>query len=182
MRCKMFVPLAVAISLSACGSSDDTPSGPISPDQAAEALAKIETPRAGQYKATVELLEFDIPGMPTAQKDQMRSMMSGAMTQGHTYCLTQEESEAGAKDMAKKLADGDCTFKDFKAGGNSLYADMTCKGENGEEGNVKLAGTMSRESSEMTMTMSQNSPQLPGGSMNMKMRMVSERVGDCPAS
>jgi hypothetical protein len=120
--------------------------------------------------------------MPQAQKDQMRSFMSGSMTQGHSYCLTQEESEAGAKDMATKLANGDCTFNDFQAGGNSLYADMTCKGENGEEGNVKLAGTMSRESSDMTMTMNQNSPQLPGGSMNIKMHMVSERTGDCPAA
>ncbi len=182
MRCKMFVPLAVAISLSACGSSDDTPSGPISPEDAAEALAQIETPRAGQYKATVELLEFDVPGMPAEQKEQMKSMMAGAMTQGHTYCLTQEESESGAKDMATKLAQGDCTFNDFNAGGNSLYADMICKGENGQQGNVKLAGTMSRESSDMTMTMTQNSPELPGGSMNIKMHMVSERIGDCPAT
>lgn len=182
MRSRYFVALAAAISLSACGSSDDTPSGPISPDEAAEALAKIDTPRAGQYKATVEILEFDVPGIPQAQKDQMRSFMSGNMAQGHTYCLTQEESEAGAKDMATKLANGDCTFNDFNAGGNSLYADMTCKGENGEQGNVKLAGTMTNESSDMTMTMNQSSPQLPGGSMNMKMHLVSERIGDCPST
>lgn len=182
MRSKLFVSLAAAITLSACGSSEDAPSGPMSPDEAAEALSKVDTPRAGQYKATVEILEFDIPGMPQAQKDQMRSFMSGSLTQGHTYCLTQEESEAGARDMATKLADGDCTFNDFNAGGNSLYADMTCKGANGEEGNVKLAGTMTDESSDMTMTMVQNSPELPGGSMNMKMRLVSERVGDCPST
>ena len=182
MRGNLFLPLAGALVLSACGSSSDAPSGPISPDDAAQALAKVETPRAGQYKATVELLEFDIPGMPTAQKDQMRSMMTGAMTQGHTYCLSQEESETGAKDMAKKLAAGDCTFNDFKADGNSLHADMTCKGANGSHGNVKLDGTMSSDGSDMTMTMNQNSSDIPGGAMNMKMHMVSERVGDCPAS
>lgn len=182
MRISLILPLAAAVALAACGSKEEDKSGPVSPEQAAQAMSDLEVPRAGQYKAAIEVLEFDIPGLPAAQKDQMKAMFAGAVTAGHTYCLTQEEAENGAKDMAEKLAQGDCTFNQFNASGNSLQADMVCKDEKGLQGNVKLAGTTNKEGSDMTMEMSQKIPQMPGeGVVNMKMRMVSTRVGDCPA-
>jgi len=180
MRSKLFVPLAAALSLSACGSSEDTREGPISPEDAAEALSNAETPRAGQYRTNVEVLEFDIPGIPKAQQEQMRAMMAGSITAEQSYCLTEAEAENGGREMAKNLAAGDCSFNEFRASGNTLYADMVCKGADGAQGNVILEGTTTRNSSDMTMTMNQRLPGMPGeGSMNMKMHMVSERVGDC---
>jgi len=182
MHIRLILPLAAAIALSACGSKEQAKEGPVSPDDAAEQMSNLETPEAGQYKATVEVIEFDIPGLPDAQKEQMKQVFYGSLAQGHTYCLTKEEAANGAKEMAKKLAEGDCTFNDFKAGGNSLYADMSCKDKNGIQGSVKLAGTMSKDGSDMTMTMNQKVPNVPGeGTVNMKMHMVSQRVGDCPA-
>ena len=183
MRTSLILPLAAAaLALAACSSKEDEQAaGPISAEDAAKAMGNLEVPRAGQYKAAIEVLEFDIPGLPAAQKDQMKAMFAGALTSGHTYCLTQEEAENGAKDMAEKLAQGDCTFNEFKASGNSLQADMVCKDEQGLQGNVKLAGTTNKEGSDMTMQMSQKIPNMPGeGIVNMKMHMVSTRVGDCP--
>ena len=172
--------LAGAVALAGCGSSDKAADGPISPEEAAASMADLETPRAGQYKATAELLEIDIPGLPDEQVAQMKGMMTGAMTAGNSYCLTAEEAEQGARQMAEKLAEGDCTFNKFEVGGNSLDAEMVCKDKNGLQGNVKLTGTMTRESSDMLMEMNQKVPNMPGkGMVHRKMKMVSKRTGDC---
>lgn len=182
MKKFLFVPFAAAIALAACSSQDETPDGEISPDAAAVALGNIETPRAGQYEAKIEVLDFNIPGMPAAQTSQMRAMFANNLVQGHSYCLTEAEAEGGAKQMAEALAEGDCSFNKFDVSGNSLDADMICKDENGIQGNVKLNGTMSREGSDITMAMEQKVPNIPGdGVINIRMKMVSARVGDCPA-
>lgn len=178
MRLSIFLSFASALVLAGC--SDKAADGPITPEEAAASMAELETPRAGQYKATAELLEIDIPGLPPEQVEQMKGMMTGAMTAGNEYCLTAEEAEQGARQMAEKLAEGDCTFNKFEVGGNSLDAEMVCKDNQGVQGNVKLTGTMTRESSDMLMVMNQKVPSMPGeGMVHMKMKLVSTRIGDC---
>ena len=182
MRIGLVLPLVAAVALASCGKKEEKPSGPMSASEAASAMGNLELPRAGQYKAAVELVDFQMPGMSDAQKQQMQQMFASSLAEGHTYCITQKESEEGAKDMAKKLAEGDCTFNEFKASGNTLSADMICKDEKGAQGHVKLDGTTSKEGSDMTMEMTQPMGGTPAkGDMHMKMHMVSKRIGDCPA-
>ena len=137
-------------------------------------------PRPGQYSASVELLEFDIPGMSESDKQQMQQIFSSGLAEGNTFCMTEADvAENGAEQMVRNLAESDCTMNSFDVSGNNVTADMQCAGEGGATSTVKMAGTMTAENSTMTMDMSQDVPNV--GATKMKMRVSSQRIGECSA-
>ena len=181
MRIVHTVPLAAAALLAACGSSSDADGdGKISGTEAAAAAQTIVQPRPGQYRTTAELLDFDMPGMTEQQKGQMRSMMAGGQAQTSTTCLTPEQAQRnGAKQMVQHMAQGNCTIKTFDVSGNNIVAEMECASQDGKPGIVRMEGQMTEESS--TMTMEFNQDMAGRGQAHIKMRVNSQRTGDCPA-
>jgi hypothetical protein len=184
MRTIHLLPLGAAILLAACGSSGDEAAGGGDEAVTAEAVAaKVEgmvQPRPGQYQTTLELIEFDVPGMPEQAKAQVRAMLGGELSQGNDFCLTPEEAENnGAQKMMENLAESNCTFDKFDVAGGKIDADMQCKGQDGMVSHVQMDGTMTAEGSAMTMTMDQDMANV--GKMNMKMKVTSKRTGDCAA-
>ena len=121
MRLIHTAPLAAAFLLAACGGDADTDEdGAVSGEAIAEAADAI-TLQPGQYRTTYEMLEFNVPGAPDAVKDQMQAMMGGAaeVAAPATYCFTPEQAaENGAEQMAKKMAEGNCTVARFDASGD----------------------------------------------------------------
>lgn len=177
MRINLVLPLAGALLLAGCGSSD---SGPKTPEQAAkEAAANLEKPEPGKYRSTVKVLEFDIPGLPPQQADQMKEMMSGQKSQSHEFCLTKEDVDKGYEEMMKKSSEGNCTFDRFHAGSNTLDAQMTCDMGEGMKAVMMMNGTTSSTGSKIVMDIDHASPQIPGGKMHTKMEVTNERIGDC---
>ena len=173
------VTLAGTLALAACGSPDpDTDGdGKISME---EAQASMEAsgavrPQPGQYRASVELLEFDAPGAPPNAKE----MMQGMFQRTFEYCLTPEEAEKGFEEMAKTSQNGDCSFETFEADGNDMDAVMVCSGTGMGEMRVTLDGTGNETSSEMTMSMQGDFAGQGEGSMTMQTKH--ERIGDCPS-
>jgi hypothetical protein len=67
----------------------------------------------------------------------------------------------------------------FDVSGGNVVAEMQCAGEQGGTRTVKLEGAMTTESSVMTMETSQDIPAV--GAMSMKIRVNSQRTGDCTA-
>ena len=69
------LPLAAAILLAACGGgeTDADGDGELSADEVAAEAEGMVQPRPGQYRTTLELVEFDAPGMPDSAKQQMQS-------------------------------------------------------------------------------------------------------------
>lgn len=184
MRTIHLLPLGAAILLAACGSSGDEAAGGGDEAVTAETVAaKVEgmvQPRPGQYQTSLELIEFDVPGMNEQAKAQMRAMVGGEMSQGNDFCLTPEEAENnGAQKMMENLAESNCTFDKFDVAGGKVDADMQCKGENGMVSHVLMDGTMTAEGSTMTMTMDQEIANM--GKTHMKMKVTSKRTGDCAA-
>ena len=182
MRLTHPLPLAAAILLAACGGDADTDGdGAVSGEEfAAEAAGAIK-PQPGQYRTSYEMLEFDVPGRPESVKEQMQAQMGGAseVARPTTYCLTPEEAEAnGAEEMAKRMAEGNCTVSRFDVSGGTISSEMQCSGQDGVDANVRMDGQMTSTSSDMTMTTEMN---LPGQKAVIKARVVSERIGDCPA-
>ena len=183
MRAIHTLPLAAAILLASCGGNGEADAdgdGKISADEVAAETEDMVQPRPGQYRTTAEIVEFDVPGIADEQKEMMRSMMAQGAAQSATTCLTPEDAEKnGAQEMVKNMAEGDCTFKSFDVAGNTVTAEMQCAGAGGPTGTVKLAGTVEAEKSSMTMEFDQSL----GGEQqaHIKMRMNSERIGDCPA-
>lgn len=175
------LPLAAAIALAACGGANDAEEGALTGEEiAAEAQGMIQ-PRAGQYRAKVELLEFDAPGMPDEAKQQMQQIFARGLTEDdNLFCMTEQDvAQNGAEQMVKNLAESDCVMNSFEVAGGSIVADMQCAGTGGGPGKVHMEGQMTAESSTMTMDMDQEMPNV--GALKMKMRVNSQRIGECPA-
>ena len=176
---KLSATLAASLVLTACGSSDpDTDGdGTISMEEAQasmEASGAVK-PQPGQYRASVELVDFQVPGAPPNAKD----MMQGMFQRSFEYCLTPEDAENGFEEMARSSQDGDCSFESFEANGNDIDAVMVCSGTGMGNMRVTLDGSGSETSSVMTMSMQGNMGGQGEGSMTMRTRH--ERIGDCPA-
>jgi hypothetical protein len=184
MRLIHTVPLAAAILLAACGGNADdaaTDEGStVSRADAATAAQSLIQPRAGQYKVALELLDFQAPGVPDAGKARLREIFASGLAEGNTFCLTPEQAaRGGAEQMVKNFAESDCTVGKFNVSGNTVSSEMQCPGEQGGTRTVKLDGQMTAESSTMTMETSQNIPN--AGATSMKIRVNSQRIGDCSA-
>lgn len=180
MRPILCLPLGAAILLTACGggAEDLAADGEVTGEELAAAIDGAVQPRPGQYRNSIELLEFDIPGLTGQAKEQMREMAGSQMQQATEFCLTPEQAaENGAQKMAENMAEGNCTFGKFTVAGGDLDAEMQCSGEGGVTSSVKMAGTMGAESSDMTMELDQD--MAGAGKVHMKMRVQSERIGDC---
>lgn len=169
----------LVIALAACGGSD-------APDEAdnAEAISMEEAadrarssqmkPSPGQYEATIEVLEVDIPGAPDGAAEMMRGMMGGRK---HKYCLTQDEVENGFEQMARKSQDGDCQFERFDVSGGTFDGRMTCKVKGQGAMTMTMHGEGTPTSSTMDMTMQGDMGGM--GQSTIRMRSTHERIGDC---
>ena len=184
MRLTHTLPLAAAILLAACGGGGDADAdgdSAVSGEEVAAEAAQAIKPEPGQYKTSYELLEFDVPGMPDAVKQQMQAQMGGAaeVARGITYCLTPEDiASQGSQQMVQNMAEGNCTFAKYDVSGGTVSADMQCTGPDGTTNHVLMEGQMTSTGSTMTMTTEQA---IAGRQVHMKTRVTSERTGDCAA-
>jgi len=175
MRAIHALPALAAIILSACGGADDKAAEGLSAQDVAAEAQDVVKPEPGQYSSTVELLEFEIPGMTDAMKEQMKAQAQSGLAQGNSFCMTAEQADP--KTMVQNIAESDCTFNRFDVNGGTIKADMVCKGNGGPEGHVQMDGTMTATGSVMTMAMQQSMGNM--GTVSMKMRVTSRRTGEC---
>lgn len=175
MRSTFVLPLVAALALTACGKSD----GPKSGEEVKEAMESMVKPTPGLYRSSMKLTNIEMPGVPEAQVNQMKTAMASAQ-QGGEFCLTQADADKGYEEMTKKLAQGNCTFDRFDASGNNIDAKLSCQTAQNQKGTVEMKGTVSETGSTMNMTVEQPMP--TGSNMKMSMEVKSERIGDCPAA
>lgn len=178
MRWIVLLPLAATIVLSACDSADK----PKSPEEVKQEMAAVERPQPGLYRTTSNIVSFDVPGMAPPEAARMKAMFS-TTNQGREYCLTKEEADKGWEGATKKLAEGNCKYDRFEASGGTLDAKLTCQTGQGMQSTIAMKGTMTSTGSNMTMSIAQAAPQMPGGKggITMVAEVKSERIGDCPA-
>ncbi len=131
-------------------------------------------PDPGKYRTDAELISFEAPGIDANIRGMISQAMAGGFQRENTYCLKSEDT---GKDWLQSLAKSDCTLDSFSASGNSFSSRMTCKVDGGQKATIDMSGTASGNSSDVTMAMDMVAPEL--GRMTMKMRMKSQRVGDC---
>lgn len=176
---------AAALSLAACGSKEEAPGeGAVSSgetrsaDDVAHEAAKLDRPKPGSYKQTIEVLEMNIPGLPKEAAEQMKAMT--AKTQVQTICITDEDTDKGYKEMLQSVGKGgDCSYSKFDVAGGRLDAQMHCKTEGQGEAAMTMNGTVSETGSDITVGMDVTGGQQPMGAMKMKMHLTTERIGDC---
>lgn len=177
MRLMNVLPLVAGLALAACGSGDKAPAAgeTVSADQVAARAAGAAAPRPGKYTSRMELLDFSMPGMPDAAKAQMQQAFASGLAQGNEFCMTAEQADP--RQMLQNMAESKCSFSRFDVDGGKIDADMSCTGDDGIASTVQMQGQMAADSSTMTMAMQRSMEGI--GKMQMKMRVTSQRIGDC---
>jgi Protein of unknown function (DUF3617) len=156
------LPLAALVALAACGKAD----GELNP---------------GNWKTTMKVTSFEVPGAPPEMQAQIKERMAMMMGQGQSTesCMTAEQAKAGVRDFSKKSQQGDCTLDPYTQGGGKMSGTLKCKGGQFGADGMKMEGTYSDSKVDMAMAADINQPALPGGKATIKMSVVSERTGDC---
>lgn len=170
-----------ALAIAACGETPEESAATGETMSDAEIGAQMEEavrPQPGQYRTQTELIDLTLPDIPGMDSDQLRRMMEGNIERETLQCITEDQAERGYEEMLRETQDSACQMERFAADGNRIEARMVCDGDQGR-GVMTMTGTATETSSDMTMAMTTSVPQM--GDMAMRMRMISERVGDCPA-
>jgi hypothetical protein len=168
-------PLALVAGCSS-GSADGDGDGEISQEEAEAAVeaANISiTP--GDWEATIQLTEFDMPQMPEEARVVMREQMGRAQTSNS--CITREEAENPQANMFGNNDESNCTYSEFDMSGGNMLIAATCSPEGmGGEMSMRMEGSYTPTSYEMTMTMDVDSS--PAGPMHMAGRVNGRHVGE----
>ncbi|MDC0887249.1 DUF3617 domain-containing protein [Altererythrobacter sp.] len=172
--------MLAALGLAACSGEAD--SGTVDAAEVTATVGDLVKPQAGQYETSGELVKFEIPGMSDQEKQMMRGFMEQGFTQKVGFCLTAEEAEKGFEQAIREMRNDDsnaCEFTRFDVSGNTLASEMKCDDGSGNSGTISMDGNVTETSQDMTMTFDQTSADLPGGAMQMVVKMKSQRVGEC---
>lgn len=165
--------------LSACSSdegADVDGDGEITSEEARaemESAAVSITP--GQWEASVQLTEFEIPQMPESARGMMREQMG--QTRTSTSCITPEQATDPEASMFGE--DDDCSYSDFNMSGGTILIAGSCQSR-GMPGamNMRMEGSYTSTSYDMTMNMSMDSG--PAGPISMAGQVTGRFVGpDC---
>ncbi|GAA4042242.1 hypothetical protein GCM10022213_10700 [Parerythrobacter jejuensis] len=158
----------------------------MSTDQVLSEARDLDRPTPGLYASTTQLVEFNVPGLPPAQADRFREQLSGLEGEDQPYCLTKEEAKKGFEDMLKTIGEASngmaCGFAKFEVDAPRLVADLSCSGPVGAKADIGFAGETTSESLELDMDMTAEMAVIPGGSMEMRFKVKSQRIGDCSES
>lgn len=152
----MLLP-AVAL-LSACGQAD----GELTP---------------GNWKSTMTMTKFDIPGAPIAMAQNAKAMLG--KSQSTDSCVTPAMAKAGVKDMSSSMQQGDCKMEDYKQSGGKMSGTMKCTSSAMGATSMKMDGSYSADKVNMTLSGEIADAKLPGGKANIEMTINSARTGDC---
>ncbi|UIP07881.1 DUF3617 domain-containing protein [Erythrobacter sp. SDW2] len=153
-------------------------------DVLAEA-GKLANPGPGLYQQTTEIVSAEVPGAAPEQADRLRDQLSGIEKKSARLCVTEEQAAAGFQQLLKEIADGlngmECGFTAFEASPPRMNATLACTGAGEAKAGLKMAGTTSADGYDVTMDLDASGPHIAGGSMTMRMKVVSQRTGDCPS-
>lgn len=177
MRIVTFI--AISLALAACGEGDVDADGDgkISMEEAAARSGDMIKPRPGRYRATVEMIDIEMPGAAPEVRDMMKGMFASG-PQTDEYCLTEEQAEKGFEEVVRQSQQGsDCSFDKFDVSGGDIDAVLVCSDPEQGQARMAMQGTGTETSSDMTMTMEATGPD--GQAMTWTMKSQQERIGDC---
>lgn len=170
-----------ALGLAGCGSGNEVGDGDgnaPTAEQVQQAAKSISRPTPGEYRQTVEITRFEVPGMSKEQADQIQAMLANAPDK--TFCLTEAEADKGFRDMLDSLpGDSECSYSRFDVDNGRLNAQMECKDASGATAKATMAGTVSSQGSDVLLDIEQEIPGSGGQKSLMSMQARTTRLGDC---
>lgn len=134
------------------------------------AVAAVSVNFAGAAYAASFSLQ---PGKYTMMGKMTMPMMPNGMPINNTYCVTEEQTNMKAEDIAEQMAAGsDCTIADLNMTDTKMKFNFTCSG--GEMGTV--TGDYDINFSRSAYTVVGN---IGASGMSMQMQGQASRIGDC---
>jgi hypothetical protein len=126
----------------------------------------------GQYRTTVTMLEMTMPGIDSTS-------INMAPTTTEECVTTSDINEFTQGGMVDADSGETCTQNTMNSSGGRIQGEVSCTGENGER-TMQIDGSYTANHVEMEIT---STSAMPGGAgqMTQRMRMVTDRVGECPA-
>lgn len=179
-----FLLLATAaLGLAACDRGPEVDLTNATPAEVAKAMkdsgATRSMVRPGKWSSTVAVLEMNSPGMPA----EMQAMMKQRIGQPQTVeaCLTAEQVDNPERMLGGIPAS--CKYDRYVMGNGKMDGTLRCD-TNGMKQEMTVAGTYSDDQYSITIDNKSSVPAgaLPGGqagSMSMKMKVDSKRLGEC---
>lgn len=132
----------------------------------------------GNWKSTMTMTKFDIPGAPAEVTQQAKAMLG--QEQSSEACMTAAMAKAGVRDFSSAMQQGDCKMEDFKQGDGKMSGTLVCTGETGFGApEMAMEGTYTPEKVTMTLSGEVKDSKIPGGKASIAMTINSERTGEC---
>jgi hypothetical protein len=131
----------------------------------------------GNWKSTMTMTKFDIPGAPIAMAQNAKALLG--KPQSTDACMTPAMAKAGVKDMSSSMQQGDCKMEDYKQGGGKMSGTMKCTSSAMGATSMAMSGTYSADKVGMTLSGEVSDSKLPGGKASIEMTINSERTGEC---
>ena len=171
--------LVAAMALAAAGCGEERVTG----EDVLARAGTLENPRPGLYETTTEIVSYELPGAHPQEAHRQRTEMENIGKETGQRCVTESEAEAGFEKLLEELVDGinsmDCGFTRFEADAPRVNATLSCDGPLDAEAGAAFAGTTDTEGYDLTMDLSASSRLIAGGSMKMRMKFASKRIGEC---
>jgi tape measure domain-containing protein len=131
----------------------------------------------GNWKNTMTMSKFDIPGAPPAVAERAKAMLGQAQTT--ETCMSAAQAKAGVRDFSSALQQGECKMEDFTQGSGKMSGKLVCTNSAMGMTAMTMNGSYTPEKVAMTLAGELNDSKLPGGKANIEMSITSERAGDC---
>ncbi|MFS0737159.1 DUF3617 domain-containing protein [Sphingomonas sp. 1P06PA] len=180
----MRAPLACLLllaPLSACGSGDAEGNQAAAKDAPPlEAIATTDGRMRiapGLWRSETRITKMEMPGMPAGARDQAMAAMQGR-SNSFQHCVTPAEAARPAADLFTGRQDSGCAYENFAMTGGRIDATLVCRGQDGGEMRMKLAGSFTADGYAIDYDMA-----MPGGpGLTMAGHTEGRRIGACTAN
>lgn len=175
MRTTIALLALSTVALAACGQSGSDSSAPVQTVDPGKSAAEVAFQfQPGQYRTTIKVDKYDIPGMPAAVLEQMKGAMGKPIEM--TYCMSPEKAAMGTEAMKENMAQAKCQFEKFEARGGTVDSVMVCDSQ-GMKIRSTSQGTYSPTGSVVKATGDLAGP--GGQKIHVEQTITMERTGDC---
>jgi hypothetical protein len=168
MRIRTLAVVGLTCALASCS----PPAAQAPGADAGGGAAMANSLQPGQYRTTVTMLEMSIPGVKSTNIN-----MDPVTTED---CVTSSDvADFTSGNMANADAGESCTQNNMSSSGGRIQGEATCTGEYGAR-TMQMSGTYTSNHVDMEIASTSDMPG-GGGQMTQRMRIVTDRIGECPA-
>lgn len=166
MRLRTLAIIGLTCGLAACSPPAQAPGAD------AGGGAMVSSIEPGQYRTTVTMLEMTIPGVDSTNINMQPTTTEDCVT-------TSDVNEFTQGSMVNADSGETCTQNSMNSSGGRIQGEATCTGENGTR-TMQINGSYTSNHVEMEINSTND---MPGGAgqMTQRMRIVTDRIGECAA-